>query len=233
MSGPVRRVVVVVPVHDEEALLPACLQALVRARDHLLVRRPDVEVGVVVVLDDCGDGSAAVAARFDVCALDVRERAVGAARAAGIDAALAARSTEPAATWIACTDGDSVVPDTWLTAQVELAEGGADVVVGTVRPDPRDLAEHQLAAWQATRVPGRANGHVHGANLGVRADAYLRAGGFTPVDEHEDVLLVERLRRDPCVTVVATDVTDVLTSGRTEGRSPGGYAGYLLSRFPP
>jgi len=233
VSAPVQRVVVVVPVHDEEALLPGCLQALRRARHHLLVRRPDVEVEVVVVLDDCRDGSAAVAARFDVGVLEVRERAVGAARAAGINAALASRSDEPAATWIACTDGDSVVPDSWLTTQVDLAEGGADVVVGTVRPDPRDLAEHQVAAWQATRVPGQANGHVHGANLGVRADAYLRAGGFAPVDEHEDVLLVERLRREPRVWVVATDLTDVLTSGRTEGRSPGGYAGYLLSRFPP
>jgi hypothetical protein len=82
-------------------------------------------------------------------------------------------------------------------------------------------------------VPGRPNGHVHGANLGVRADAYLRAGGFATLPEHEDVDLVARLRADPRVDVRPSDAADVLTSGRTTGRTPGGYAGYLRASFPP
>ena len=81
-------------------------------------------------------------------------------------------------------------PPQWLTCQLALAQRGADVVVGTVRPDPSDLTAAEHRAWSATRVPGRPNGHVHGANLGIRADAYLRAGGFLPQDEHEDVDLV-------------------------------------------
>ena len=39
----------------------------------------------------------------------------------------------------------------------------------------------------------RVHGHVHGANLGVRADAYWRVGGFRPLHVGEDVDLVSRL----------------------------------------
>jgi glycosyltransferase involved in cell wall biosynthesis len=224
---PVGRVVVVVPVHDEEQLLPECLAAV-----QIAAADARVPVDVVVVLDDCTDGSAAVARAADVHVVTVAHGAVGAARAAGVRAGLGLRDDDPATVWIACTDADTVVPFHWLRAQRALADAGADVVVGTVRPDPRDLTERQLTAWRATRVPGRPNGHVHGANLGVRADAYLRAGGFAALAEHEDVDLVARLRSDPGVRVVASDTTDVVTSGRFVGRTPGGYARYLREALP-
>ncbi|RII96479.1 glycosyltransferase, partial [Clavibacter michiganensis subsp. insidiosus] len=102
---------------------------------------------------------------------------VGAARAQGVDAARAGWDGDDAEHWIACTDADSAVPPAWITSQLELADAGSDVVVGTVRPELEDLSPDQVAAWRATRVPGHANGHVHGANLGVRADAYVAAGG--------------------------------------------------------
>lgn len=227
MTPPLTRVLVVVPVHDEEVLLPECLAAL-----QITAADVDLPVDVVVVLDDCTDGSADIARSTDVHVLEVADGAVGAARAEGVRAGLALHDDDPATVWIACTDADTVVPFHWLRAQRALADDGADVVLGTVRPDPRDLTERQLAAWRATRVPGRPNGHVHGANLGIRADAYLRVGGFAPLVEHEDVELVARLRRDPGVAVVASDATDVVTSGRTTGRTPGGYAGYLRDAFP-
>jgi glycosyltransferase involved in cell wall biosynthesis len=220
-------VLVVVPVHDEELLLPECLAAV-----QIAAADAGLPVDVVVVLDDCADGSAAVARSTDVRVVEVADGAVGAARAAGVRAGLALHDDDPAAVWIACTDADTVVPFHWLRAQRALADGGADVVVGTVRPDPRDLTDRQLAAWRATRVPGRPNGHVHGANLGVRADAYLRSGGFAPLAEHEDVDLVARLRSDPAVVVVASEATDVMTSGRLLGRTPGGYAQYLREALP-
>ncbi|MCG7286487.1 glycosyltransferase [Cellulomonas sp. ACRRI] len=223
----VTRVLVVVPVHDEEELLAACLGSVAAAADGA-----GVPVDVVVALDDCHDASARLARAAGVRTVAVRARAVGAARAAGIGAGLARCADDPGAVWIACTDADTVVPPHWLRTHRALADAGADVVVGTVRPDPRDLTPRQLAAWRATRVPGRPNGHVHGANLGVRADAYLRAGGFAPVVEHEDVDLVGRLRADPATVVRASDEVDVVTSGRTVGRTPGGYAGYLRGAFP-
>jgi len=227
--APVAHVAVVIPAHDEEELVGRCLTSVLDAASRLPAH---VTVDVVVVLDGCRDATATVVARFPgVRTVETRGGNVGRARAAGVRAALAATRLPADRAWLACTDADSQVPACWLTEQVRLADAGADVVVGTVRPDPRDLLPHEEQAWRATRVPGRPNGHVHGANLGVRADVYRAAGGFSPQREHEDVALVAALR-SAGAHVVATDVTDVLTSGRRVGRSPGGYAGFLAQRFP-
>ena len=104
--------------------------------------------------------------------------------------------------------------------------GAVAVFVGTVRPDFADLDPRHQRHWHATHTPGVPNGHVHGASLGVRAAVYFEAGGFKAAPEHEDVSLVDRCRRLGGV-VVASDDAEVLTSGRTVGRTPGGYAGYL------
>lgn len=225
-ASPVEHVVVVIPVRNEEELLARCLSSVSSAVAHL------ASAHVVVVLDDCDDGSEAIARTFDVELRAIGARSVGAARAIGVAHGLASSPAPRNRTWIACTDADSEVPVGWLTTQVALADAGADVVVGTVRPDPADLTHHQLRSWASTRVEGQPNGHVHGANLGLRASVYHRVGGFSLQPEHEDVDLVARVRSDPGVVVVATDRADVLTSGRSEGRTPGGYAGYLREAFP-
>lgn len=231
-SVPVEHVVVVVPVHDEEELLPRCVASLRAAVDELH-REGLARAHVVLVLDACADGSAAVAgvSGFEVMEVDVRT--VGLARSAGIERALASVAAwcAPAVPpldriWIANTDADSAVPPHWLTHQRRLAQEGAQVMIGTVRPDFADLDEARRRAWSATHVLGEANGHVHGANLGLRADVYRVAGGFPGLSEHEDVRLAARLAELP-VTRVATDECWVLTSGRTEGRTPGGYARHL------
>ncbi|GAA3210027.1 glycosyltransferase [Oerskovia jenensis] len=229
MSAPdrVTRLAVVVPVNDEEALLPRCLEALEVAVANVRAERPALRVAVVVVLDDCRDGSAAILRSSPFAVIEVGHRRVGAARAAGVAAAtdLLGRGS-PARLWIASTDADSAVPPQWLTHQLALAEDGADLVVGTVRPDFDDLSPAQQAAWVATHPGGRANGHVHGANLGVRGDVYRAAGGFPGLAEHEDVGLVARARAAGA-RVVASDGGRVLTSGRPTGRTPGGYARHL------
>ncbi|WP_421742410.1 glycosyltransferase [Cellulomonas sp.] len=231
MRPRIEHVVVVVPARDEEQLVGRCLGSLQSARQAARAVRPDLTVDLVLVLDRCTDGTRSVAlGHLDVRLVDLDEGRAGAARAAGVRDALARSTADPARTWVAGTDADSVVPEGWILEHLRLADAGADVVVGTVRPDPTDLSPAQLAAWRTTRVPGRPNGHVHGANLGVRADAYLRAGGFPDLPEHEDVDLVETLTALGA-RVVATDDCDVLTSGRLVGRTPGGYAGYLRSRF--
>jgi glycosyltransferase involved in cell wall biosynthesis len=218
----IRAVVVVVPVHDEAALLERCLTAL--AASIAAVRASCV---VRIVLDDCADGSAAIAAQHPFPLLRVEHKAVGAARAAGVRSALAAVAHIPAhRVWIANTDADSMVPVNWLARQLELAATGADVVVGTVRPDFEDLSEEHRRLWLATHEPGRPNGHTHGANLGVRASTYLDVSGFDGLVEHEDVRLVEACRVAGA-DIRASDDAEVMTSGRFFGRTPGGYAGYL------
>ncbi len=229
MSAPdrVERLAVVVPVNDEESLLPRALTSLEAAVARVGTERPDVRVEVVLVLDDCTDDSEALARSSPFTVVETAFRRVGAARAAGVEAAASALGGDlPAGLWIASTDADSAVPPHWLVHQVALAEAGADLVIGTVRPDFDDLTPAQRAAWLATHPAGRANGHVHGANLGIRGDLYVAAGGFPAVAEHEDVDLVARARHAGA-RVVASDHGCVLTSGRAAGRTPGGYARHL------
>ena len=220
----VQAVAVVIPARDEEELVGRCLASVEVAAARARAR--GIRVDVILVADDCRDATASVARAAGVEVIEGRDGRVGAARARGVSAALAAWEGPRDRLWIACTDADSVVPPAWITSQLDLADAGTDVVVGTVRPELDALSPAQVAAWRATRVPGEANGHVHGANLGVRADAYGRAGGFPALAEHEDVDLVARLRLLG-VTVTASAAGEVLTSGRRDGRTPGGYAGYL------
>lgn len=225
----VRRVHVVVPARDEAELVGRCLEGIEHAAGRLSLGRPDVAVTVTVVLDRCRDATAeVVAAHPDVVAVPVESGIVGRTRAFGIE--VATGSMPPGAwsgTWIANTDADTVVPPHWLVRQVELAEAGADAVVGTVWPDPDETGPGLLERWLAGHALGEEHLHVHGANLGFRLDAYRQVGGFLPVAEHEDVLLVDALRAAGR-QVMATATTQVTTSARRWGRlEAGGFAGYL------
>ncbi|WP_375385724.1 glycosyltransferase [uncultured Microbacterium sp.] len=234
-SDAVTRVIVVVPVHDEEELLDACLSALEVAVAR--AERTGIACEVRVVLDDCADASALVARRHPFTVSTISASRVGAARAHGASAALAELggadppTVDPPAldlhrVWIANTDADSRVPPSWIVAHARLAAFGADVVLGAVRPDFADLTPVHRRHWLRTHPRGVPTGNVHGANLGIRADAYLAAGGFAAVAEHEDVGLVERARRAGA-RVQASASPEVVTSGRQVGRTPGGYAGFI------
>lgn len=225
MTQRIEAIAVVIPTHDEEDLLPECLASVARAID--AARARGVRVSIRIALDDCRDASADIAEASGIAVVTLSARAVGAARAAGVAAAIDDLGRiPPERVWTAHTDADSVVPPHWLTHQLDLAAAGADVVVGTVRPDFRDLTAAQRAAWHARHTPGVANGHVHGANLGIRLSSLYAAGGFDPVPAHEDVRLIQRLR-DLDAHIVASDGAWVRTSGRAEGRAPDGYARYL------
>ncbi|WP_323986623.1 glycosyltransferase [Microbacterium plantarum] len=220
-------VAVVVPVHDEAALLDACLAALTAAIAHARRTHPGLRVAPVVVLDACTDASEQIARSWPVGIRRIDARRVGTARRRGVEAALAELGDPaPEDTWIATTDGDSTVPLAWLSHQLDLRAAGAEVVLGTVRPDFADLTSAHTAHWLATHPRGRPAGNVHGANLGMSAAAYRAAGGFPDLDEHEDVETV-RAARAAGARVVATDVNEVTTSGRFEGRTPGGYAAFV------
>lgn len=216
----VQRVVVVVPAHDEAELLGGCLEALRTA-----ARAVTLPVQVVVVLDACTDGSDRLVGPLE-SAVVIGARNVGAARAAGFAAAGITAST-----WCATTDADSRVHPTWLVAQLARASRGADVVVGTVAVERESLAGGVEALFMreyAARVSPAGHRHVHGANLGLRGDAYLGLGGFAPLAAHEDVDLVERAEAAGLTLAWARDAT-VETSTRTTGRAPEGFAHHLAS----
>lgn len=230
---------VVIPAHNEEQHLERALTAVSAAVDKASFHRPGVDVQVVVVLDSCTDRTPSIARGFAAgnpgwAVLPVEFRSVGRSRQAGVGAALAKagndlRVADPMeSVWVANSDADSCVPEDWLVRQLDLAAKGADVVLGTVQPDAHGMHQQLLARWQARHAWMEDHPHVYGANLGVRASSYLAAGGFPAVEFDEDRTLVERLRSSGAA-IVATDTTRVLTSGRTAGRAPRGFAAYLLA----
>lgn len=226
---PLTAVTIVVPARNEEVALPATTAALHAAVLHAGVDAAALRLRTLVVLDRCTDASEAIvrARGLDVAVSDAGS--VGVARTLGFAAALAdheAGGGDPATLWIATTDADSRVPAHWLSSQILAADRGADVLVGTVEPDEH-LPARERAAWMARHHLAEGHPHVHGANLGVRASAYLSVGGFAPLAQHEDVDLVERLRADPKIAVRATDTHRVITSSRLVARAEGGFAGYL------
>jgi cellulose synthase/poly-beta-1,6-N-acetylglucosamine synthase-like glycosyltransferase len=228
-------VAVVVPAHNEEALIGACVAAVRRAAEHPEVS--GIGVHLVVVADDCRDATAQRAAealavppgRLDGTVVAVAGRNVGRARALGVAQAwLALEPTDPEAVWLASTDADSVVPYDWLAHHMELRDAGADGCAGTVIVD--SWVEHPVAteAAFAARYHGAAgldfgHSHVHGTNLGVSMAAYLEAGGWSPLVSGEDHALWEGLTMAGR-TLVATPGAPVTTSGRRYGRSPAGFA---------
>ncbi len=236
-ARPAPRVDVVVPAHDEVDTIAACVDALAAAVRTLRRERPGVDVGVTVVLDGCTDRTAEVVAdriadddtwrRTPLDVVDTGPRPVGVGRARSLGVAHVLRAAGPTGThWTAHTDADSRVHGSWLVQQADALAAGAHVLVGAVEPEPDDLDPDVLCRWRVAHPPGATLGHVHGANLGVRVDAYLGSGGFDPVPEHEDVRLVTRARALG-FDVRATTAFPVVTSGRFVGRTPGGYAEHL------
>jgi len=221
---------VVVPAHNEERELERCLAAIRRAAGDAALGGE--EVRVTVVLDSCSDGSRAIAERHALqgaaggCAVDaivVASRNVGVARAAG-----AAHLLALGARWLAFTDADTRVSPAWLAVQLSL---DVDVVCGTVAVDDwsphRDDAEALQRQFRLAYTDADGHRHIHGANLGVSAAAYLRAGGFKPLACSEDVALVAALER--CGARFAwSSAPRVVTSARRNARASGGFGDTLL-----
>ncbi len=222
-------VAVVIPAHDEEALLPAALRAVHAAARHPDLRR--VRTLTVVVADSCHDRTAHLAREAGALVVTSASRSPGRARALGADHALRHLDLPASRIWIATTDADSEVPPRWLSHHLARAREGWEAVTGTVvLPRTSPLADHLRTRYEATRPPcgDWRHPHVHGANLGVTAQAYLSVGGFPPLAVGEDHALVDALNRAGH-RVLATALCPVLTSARGRGRARGGCADDLAA----
>ena len=128
-------------------------------------------------------------------------------------------------TWYATSDADTQVDPDWLLRQVAT---DADMVLGVVRVPvwwhhPKAVADRYLRDYHRS---GTDHDHIHGANLGVRADAYWCVGGFAPLATGEDVDLVARID-DAGFRICRDGQLSVATSDRRIGRAPGGFAAHL------
>jgi len=208
---------VVIPAHDEQDHIGFCLQSLLRA-----ARCPALggeQVVLIVALDECHDATADIARQMGALCVEVEGRNVGAARAAGAQLAL-----ELGVRWLAFTDADSVVAPDWLSAQLALQ---ADAVCGTVAVhDWGSYDECMQRHYAETYTDADGHAHVHGANLGVSAEAYRHAGGFQALATSEDVALVKALERSGA-HIAWSAAPRVVTSSRRSYRAPGGFGATL------
>jgi hypothetical protein len=135
--------------------------------------------------------------------------------------------------WLANTDADTVVSADWLQLHLYFADRGVAAVAGVVKvdgiPGCDNATAHKILEDYVIHRDG-SHPHVHGANFGVRADAYLDAGGWKDLSVAEDHCLWGRLRRRGWDTASPSSSV-VVTSGRLYGRAHGGFADTLRSKL--
>jgi GT2 family glycosyltransferase len=252
--------IVAIPVRDEEERLPACLRALARQRDRLEQAIPPTLVRVVVFANNCADRSASLARRLGAgLSLDVRvvearlpptTAHAGGARRAAMDLAEAwlVEAGEKDGV-ILTTDADSQVAPNWIAENLAAFAAGAEAVLGRIdldeegarlpealhrRGELEDTYERVLTelSWLLDPLeynPWPHHATISGASLGVTRAAYCRVGRLPLVPLGEDKELVALLsRQDARVRYCST--AHVITSGRTDGRAPGGVADTLAIR---
>jgi glycosyltransferase involved in cell wall biosynthesis len=224
-------VCVLIPAQNEEELLPRCLRSVLRACAIL----PEVVTSDIIVAVDSSTDRTAHLAKILLAAngkvIDANFGIVGSVRALAADVALERYHGPLTSCWLAHTDADCIVPESWLMDQLVLAERNFEAIAGTVSVDT--FAEHKPGVAERFRdgyVIHRdgTHPHVHGANLGIRADLYARVGGWADLLTAEDHDLWRRIaiaggRK------VATSEIQVITSGRRAGRAPGGFAETLAA----
>lgn len=196
-----------------------------------------VSTRVVLVADRCTDSTVLRAQRVldhDDLIVAVDAGTAGRARKVGTDVALVDEPVDARHRWLANTDADGAVTASWLATQLECAERGFIGVAGIVELDSASLPHDDLRAAFARAYRTHGDGthpHVHGANLGCRADAYLAAGGWSSVATGEDHSLWHRLSDVGATT--ATTAVRVVTSARLQGRAPDGFASDLAALTVP
>ena len=258
--GPRRACAVAIPVRDEASRLPACLNALAAQKDGLGRPFPYGFFGVVIFANNCRDGSADLARsladrlpltlRIVEASPPSREAHAGNARRAAMDLAgtwLAENGTGEGV--ILTTDADSRVSPHWIVNNLAAIDAGADAVLGRIVLDeegellPQALhrrgrlesAYEDLLTELSTLLdpldhnPWPNHATISGASLAITRKMYLQVGGLPRVPLGEDKALVAELSRHDAKLRFCPDI-QVVTSGRLDGRAPGGVADTLRLR---
>jgi glycosyltransferase involved in cell wall biosynthesis len=230
-------VAVVIPAHNEERLIGACLASVRTA-----LASSGLPATIVVVAHRCTDRTEDLARQAlkgaDAVVLVNNSPNVATARSAGAVVALARLARlSPGLTadrlWLLSTDADSAVPPSWVEDLRRHLDGGAAAIAGLVSVHGWEGAPPAArAAYRkiiAAGIRGDQHDHVYAANLAVRADAYLDVGGWPDCVPGEDAALLGALRRGGWPVTSGSDVW-VRTSGRRVPRAEGGL-GTLLNRL--
>src|SRR6202453_836625 len=252
--------VVAIPVKDEEERLPVCLRALAQQRDRGGQPIPPGLVRIVVFANNCTDQSASFARKLgESWSLDIRvveasllpgAAHAGNARRAAMDIAEAwLEERDEASGIVLTTDADSQVAPNWIAENLSAFGAGADAVLGRIDLDEEgdalpealhrrgaleDAYERLLTelSWRLVPLehdPWPNHATISGASLGVTRAAYCRVGRLPRVPLGEDKALIALLSRHDARIRHCPSV-HVVTSGRTDGRAPGGVAETLRIR---
>lgn len=238
------RACAVIPAHDEEDLIAACLEAFV---GQVEVAPEDFEV--ILVLDHCTDATEAHARAVSemhpqLCLflLHSPKRGAGATRRWGMDTACR-RLLEVGrpSGLIASTDADSIVAPDWMKAQLDAIELGARALGGRIELSQEGLAQlppaavawrerqhrsrhlRMLAGLEAEERVAIEHPQFSGASMGVTAEVYREVGGLDPKGALEDEAFERTLARHGIPIVRSLDIR-VTTSARTNGRALRGLA---------
>jgi glycosyltransferase involved in cell wall biosynthesis len=170
--------IVAIPARDEEERIGACLEALLAQRDRCGRLLPPDALGVVLLLNNCSDRTAAIAksrlvsgrtpfALVDV-ALPPSQANAGFARRLALDLAAAwlAPADHPRGVLLT-TDADSRVPPQWLVRNWAALSGGSRAVAGRVTLDRN---EEELLPRALIRRTARENAYEQALLALRRAD---------------------------------------------------------------
>src|SRR5699024_12362419 len=103
-------IAIVIPAHNEALTISKCLASVQTAIEQL---PSTITATVLVVLDSCSDDTLTLVKHAGVDYLCCDYQCVGQVRDMGIRHAITS-----GATWLACTDADSLVTADWLTQQI-------------------------------------------------------------------------------------------------------------------
>jgi hypothetical protein len=212
--------------------------------------------GIVLLLNNCTDNSAAVVRAAALCIpCDLIEMELhGSQATAGFARSLAMRLAAKNLSdddVLLTTDADGQVAPDWLAENLRAIEAGADAVCGMADLDPADarLIPAHLHADDARECeladlldemfalldpdpadPMPRHTQHSGASIAVTVAAWRRAGGMPPVPSGEDRAFIENLKRVDARIRHAPNVR-VVVSGRTQGRAAGGMAETIARRM--
>lgn len=249
------RIVVAVPVKDEDERIGFCLDSLACQEGVDFA-----EVAVVLLLNNTTDQTAEqvrllaphapyVTWMRQVTLPDDYANA-GWARKLAMDAA--ADLAGPGAALLT-TDADTVVNSDWIAANLRELASGADAVAGYVMADPMELMQLDPAVldrgrleWEyqqlAAELVARADREAHdpwprhnqncGASAAITVRLYREIGGLPPKPVGEDRALFEQVRSIDGKVRHSLEV-QVVTSARTDGRACGGLADEIRLRTDP
>jgi cellulose synthase/poly-beta-1,6-N-acetylglucosamine synthase-like glycosyltransferase len=222
-------IAVLIPASNEEDLVQRCLSSVKAACNSIAGR---ASIDIVLAVDNSTDRTKSIGgAMLAGCGIVIEtdRGVVGEARAQAASVALERHQGPSDCCWLVNTDADSFVPAAWLQHHLELADQGVHAVAGTVGVD--SFEEHAAYVEERFRKsylisPNGSHRHVHGTNLGIRADWYQRAGGWRSLATGEDHDLWDRLGEIGAKRVSVSHL-EVMTSGRRIGRAPDGFAAAL------